>query len=106
MKETVLTIIPAVAIAIGLIVIATIVIYTFTNGSGHTGASPYQALAVFIPVVITGAVCVFIRMKVRGSLACSLFAVLIGCVGIAMLIYLDRSNTLLQYDVWLLRGMP
>ncbi len=106
MKETVLTIVPAVAIVIGLIVIGTTGIYAFTNDSGHTGVSPYLALAVFIPVVITGAVCTFVRMKVRGSLVCSLLAVLIGCGGIVLLIYLDRSNILLQYDVWLLRGMP
>jgi len=106
MKEKILAFVPAVAIVVGLMVLVILVMYSLDNQSGHTGANPYVALYVFIPVLIAGVVCGIARFRFRGSTTRSLYAILIGGVGIVFLIYLDKSNTLLQYSVWLIRGMP
>ncbi len=106
MKEKILAFAPAVAIVIGLMALGILGMYTLDNQSGHTGADPYVALYVFIPVLIAGVLCGIARFRVRGSITRSVYAIVIGCIGIIFLIYLDKSSTLLQYSVWLLRGMP
>ena len=90
----------------GFLMTGTLVIYTVQNDSGHTGIDPYRSLAVFVPVAIIG----LIHLAVVRSpghhrwLAASAFT--IGLLGVVFLVYLDRSNTLLQYEVWIERGMP
>jgi hypothetical protein len=90
----------------GLAVIAAILVYVIMNDSGHTGLNPYSALMVFGPVTIAGILHLsFIRC---GGIArwCSILAVVVGIMGSGLLVYLDHSNTLLQYEVWIQRGMP
>ena len=70
----------------GLTVIAAILVYANVNGSGHTAFNPYSALMVFGPVTIV-------------------VGVVVGVIGSGLLVYLDRSNTLLQYEIWIQRGM-
>ena len=106
MKEKILAFVPALAIVVGLMALAILGMYTLDNQPGHTGANPYVALYVFIPVLIAGVLCGVMRFRIRGSTTRSVYAILIGSAGIIFLIYLDKSNTLLQYGVWLIRGMP
>ena len=90
----------------GLAVIAAILVYVIMNDSGHTGFNPYSALMVFGPVTTAGILHLsFIRC---GGIArrCSILAVVVGIMGSGLLVYLDQSNTLLQYEIWIQRGMP
>ena len=41
-------------VAAGLFIICVLLIYTVENDSGHTGLDFYLALAVFVPVNLTG----------------------------------------------------
>jgi len=95
-----------VCIVVGLAAIAGIVGYAMCNESGHTGANPYLALAVFVPAAVVGVARVTAGRLWRLRAWPGLLAIAIGCAGVALLIYLDRTNTLLQYEVWLARGMP
>lgn len=90
----------------GLVTVGFLLTYTIQNDSGHTGLDPYHALAVFVPVSIIGLIhlAVVRPFGSAGWLAASAFVV--GLFGVAFLVYLDRSNTLLQYEVWIDRGMP
>ncbi len=67
---------------------------------------PYLALVVFVPVLATGSTGIVILNKRQLPLWPCVLAIAAGCIGIILLLYLDKTNTLLQYDVWLKRGMP
>jgi hypothetical protein len=63
--------------------------------------SRWFLVAVFIPTIVLGAVVIGRRQFVAGVLAIS-----VGASGLALLTYIDRTNTMVQYDRWLSRGMP
>ena len=90
----------------GFFMTGALVIYTIYNDSGHTGIDPYRLLVVFVPVAIIGLIhlCVVRSPGHHRWLAASAFT--IGLLGAVFLVFLDRSNTLLQYEVWIERGMP
>tara|TARA_B100000959_G_C14828407_1_gene560819 strand:- start:543 stop:872 length:330 start_codon:yes stop_codon:yes gene_type:complete len=89
----------------GLTVIAAILVYANVNGSGHTAFNPYSALMVFGPVTIVGILHLSL-IRCGGIVRwCSILAVVVGVIGSGLLVYLDRSNTLLQYEIWIQRGM-
>lgn len=87
----------------GLVTIIGIVVFAVQNSSGHTGINPYAALVVFVPVTLIGIV---IPESSDVPEWVSIFTVVIGVAGMLLLIFLNKSNTLLQYDVWIQRGMP
>ena len=90
----------------GLAAITAIVIYTVQNDSGHTGFNPYLALAMFVPVAVVGILHLAILRSSGAARLFAIFAIVIGIAGVGLLIYLDQSNTLVQYEVWCERGMP
>ncbi len=90
----------------GLAAIAAILVYARRNGSGHTGMSPYVALALFVPVVVAGALHLTLLRGSGAAKWCGVCAILVGIAGVGLLVYLDQSNTLVQYEVWIERGMP
>ncbi|MHC4607370.1 MAG: hypothetical protein ACYTAF_10655 [Planctomycetota bacterium] len=97
-----------VPIGVGLcvVLISAILFYCRQNDSGHTGLDPYHALAFFVPLAAAGAAhFVYSLRKGEGKLA-GLIALVTGLAGVALLVYLDVSNTLLPYEVWIRRGMP
>ncbi|MCK5034747.1 MAG: hypothetical protein KAS73_02560 [Candidatus Sabulitectum sp.] len=53
MKERILAFVPALAIVVGLMTLVILGMYALDNQSGHTGANPYVALYVFIPLLIS-----------------------------------------------------
>lgn len=76
--------------------------WLFVSDSPHTAFEPWLLLAVFVPgFVIGGTLCAVPSCRDAG-----LWAFVASIFGIALLIYLDRSNSLLQYDRWIERGMP
>lgn len=93
------------AAAAALLLSSGIIAYTLDNESGHTGIDPYLALVVFVPAAVTGV----IQLALSGSLGLprwpGLAAVFFSVFGIGLLVYLDVSNTLLQYEVWVSRGL-
>ncbi len=93
-----------VAIGVGVLAIATLVAYVASNGSGHTGGNPYVGLAVFLPVAALGFSATSYCAGRRRALG--FVATLVGVAGTILLVWLDRSNTLLPYDEWIRRGMP
>jgi len=90
----------------GLLALAVIVAYAIHNDSGHTGVDPYWGLVVFLPVTIVGVVHILGARMLGLPRWLGVPAVVVGCAGIAFLVYLDQSNTLLQYEVWISHSMP
>ncbi len=68
----------------------------------HIGADP-RAFSRFALLAALLSACVAIRRKGR-ILACCCVALALACAWTDW--HLDRSNTLVQYDEWLHRGMP
>ena len=89
----------------GIILFISISVYAFDNDSGHSAASPYLALAFFIPLVVDGFLNWVFSRGTDEPLWVSLCAIITGIVGILFLVWLDKSNTLVQYEVWLVRKM-
>jgi len=89
-----------IASGLGVVCLSVIVAYSYQNKSGHTGAYPYSALAVFCPLMILG---MYNLDSNRGAGAPKRYgwaSVVVGFLGIVILVYLDMSNTLLNYGVW------
>lgn len=105
MKKTLAAISVGAAIG-GLLALVVIVAYAIHNDSGHTGVDPYCGLVVFLPVTIVGVVHIFGARRLGLPRWLGVPAAVVGCAGIALLVYLDQSNTLLQYEVWISNGMP
>ncbi|MCB1213916.1 MAG: hypothetical protein KDK66_00435 [Deltaproteobacteria bacterium] len=91
---------------LAFLLILAILGYTLQNTSGHTGFNPYLALWIFIPVSLIGLFNVLYTREQSPKKLPALLALTFGLLGILLLVYLDQSNTLLPYEVWIQRGMP
>lgn len=96
----------ALAGIIGTLSLLFIIAWTLRSGSGHTSVSPYMGLFSFIPVLSVGICSRVAARKHPATVKWSYLAAVSGIAGILLLLYLDLSNTLLQYEVWIERGMP
>jgi hypothetical protein len=94
------------SVALGVVAIALIAGYAARNSSGHTGWEPFTSLILFVPLAVVGAVCFALRDRFTGISRASVCALLVGMAGVALIITLDRTNRLVQYDRWIHRGMP
>jgi hypothetical protein len=90
----------------GLALILAITVYAVQNKSGHTGMNPYRGLALFIPIALAGVICLLASWRSPGAKWPAVVALLTGMLGVGLLVYLDITNTLLEYGVWIDRGMP
>ncbi len=106
MSKKAMTVISVAAGVVGLAAVGGIVWYAAQNDSGHTGANPWLALVVFVPAALVGVLHLVARRHRRLPAWPGMAAMVIGCGGVGLLVYLDWSNTLLEYGVWLDRGMP
>ena len=88
------------AAVVGLLAIIAIAGYAFTNSSGHTAWEPFTSLGLFVPLAVAGAA----GLKKSGRSAA--FALGIGLAGISLVVGLDQTNRLVQYERWVMRGMP
>gem|GEM_PF-4576354 len=86
------------------LVIASLVAFTFRNDSGQCAFSPYIALTVFIPVLVTGLVQIIFQRRDHSAVFWGASALFMGLAGIVLLVYLDRSETLVHYDEQIVRG--
>ena len=76
------------------------------NESGHTGWEPRLLLLIFTPLLLAGLL-TFRRDEAASALVWPVrTASLIGLLGVLLIGYLDRTNSLVQYERWLERGMP
>lgn len=91
---------------VGVIGLISIFSYSYINKTNHTSIDPYIALFIFIPVALIGLIELLVNLKKKSIRWLAIVSILIGLAGIILLIYLDKSNTLLQYEVWIKRGMP
>ncbi len=105
-KKNIATGVVILAALIGLATLAAILIYTVQNETHHTGLDPYLALVVFAPVAVIGIAHLALVRSAGAARWCALLTFVIGIAGVGLLVYLDQSNTLLQYEVWCERGMP
>jgi len=94
------------SVALGIIGIALIAGYAARNSSGHTGWEPFTSLILFVPLAVVGAVCFAMRHRFTGIARPSVYALTVGLAGVALIITLDRTNCLVQFDRWIQRGMP
>ena len=90
----------------GLALILAITVYAVQNKSGHTGVNPHLGLALFIPIALAGVICLLASWRSPGVKWPAIVALLTGMSGIGLLVWLDITNTLLEYGVWIDRGMP
>ena len=90
----------------GFFTLSAILTYAAYNHSGHTGSDPYHALTVFVPIGVMGLICLLIASHSQFHQWLSVSAIIVGFLGVMLLVYLDQSNTLLRYEVWIDRGMP
>lgn len=90
----------------GVALILAIIAYAVKNDSGHTGMNPYLGLWLFIPIALAGIVRLFVFRRAPGAKWLGLASLLAGVLGIGLLVYLDVTDTLLEYEVWNSRGMP
>jgi peptidoglycan/LPS O-acetylase OafA/YrhL len=95
-----------VSVLAGIALLALTVCCASLNASGHTSVDPYITLALFSPLAAMGAWGLLVGRKTGLPRKLCLTAIVLGLCGIALLVYLDRSNTLLQYEKWIERGMP
>jgi len=89
---------------IGLLLVGLIAAYCVGNDSGHTGFDPYIALAFYVPFLALG-LTEFMDVK-GGNRSVGMLAVAISILGIAFLLFLDMTNTLVGYERWVKRGLP
>jgi hypothetical protein len=87
---------------ISAVVILEIGSYIRASDSNHTAFEPWLLTVVFVPRVILGAV----ALLRKRALVAGIVALTLGLCGMATLTYIDRTNTMLQYERWLSRGMP
>jgi hypothetical protein len=92
--------------ALGVLAIALILGYTAQNRSGHTGWEPFTSFILFVPLALVGAVLFALRRKFVGVARPCAPALAAGLVGVVLIIYLDRTNRLVQYDRWVQRREP
>ena len=91
---------------LGLVAVAAILGYSLLNSSHHTGWEPFSSFILFVPLVLCGSAAVLARSTRPALLVPGLVAILAGLLGLAVVVYLDQSNRLVQYDRWIQRGMP
>jgi hypothetical protein len=85
-----------------LAVLGALIAYAIRNGTGHTGFEPWFLSVVFAVSLIIGFAALFSsRSRTAAIVTCTA-----GIAGLALLLFLDHFNLLLQYDRWLQRGMP
>ena len=90
----------------GSLVLMAVAVYALTNSSGHTSVQPYLGMVVFLPLAAVGLVGL-VRGKGSGSMRrMYIAAMIVGLLGAALLVLLDRADILLQYETWIERGMP
>jgi hypothetical protein len=89
-------------IAASSFVLALLIPYVWSHDSNHTGFDPWMLLAAFAPTAILG----FVAFRRRANFLGAILACVVGLGGIGYLVYLDRTNRLLQYETWIERGMP
>jgi len=89
--------------AAGVIAIVLIVAYTARNSSGHTGWEPFTAFILFGPLAVAGAICFSMRHRFAGIARPGVCALVVGLAGVALIITLDRTNRLVQYERWIQR---
>ena len=106
MKPTWLTNASWVAFATAILSLVALGAYTLSNESGHSGFAPYWCIAVFIPAALVGTINLVSSKPQATPWIPGIAALLAGIIGSAYLVYLDASNTLLPYQVWIERGMP
>ena len=105
MPETYMGKITLLGTLAGIVLLLSIAVYAFNNDSGHSSANPYLALALFVPLVIDGLLCLVFSLGTQEPRWVSMCAIATGIAGVVFLVWLDKSNTLLQYEVWLVRNM-
>ena len=91
---------------LGLNALSAVLGYAVANESRHTGWEPYSLLFGFVPLILGGVSAVLARRRQPVLSTPGLVAIAIGILGLLVLIYLDQSNRLVQYNRWLQRGMP
>ena len=84
---------------LGFIAITVLWLYVFENGTGHTGINPNLLYFIFIPLMLLG-----LLKRKKDRLA--MLAIGVAILGVTSLVYLDQTNTLLEYEIWIERGMP
>ena len=93
-------------VALGVVSIGFVAAYAARNGSGHTSWEPFTLLILFVPLAVVGSACFTMRHRLIGVARVSICALLVGLAGVTLVITLDRTNRLVQYDRWVHRGMP
>ncbi|MBN1618048.1 hypothetical protein JW887_01740 [Candidatus Dojkabacteria bacterium] len=90
-------------LAINILLLATIVGWPIINGTNHTGYEPYYFIIPFCVTGVLSLVLIFFSGK-KNKIAS--LEVLISLLGIILLFSYKQFNIMLNYNEWLIRGMP
>src|SRR5688572_9672573 len=85
---------------LGVIAIGLVAGYAARNDSGHTGWEPFTSFILFVPLAVIGAVSLALRTRFSGIARPGAFALAVGLAGVVLIVCLDRTNRLVQYDRW------
>lgn len=100
--DRILRILAWVGAVVSALVIWQIVAYIRASDSNHTAFEPWLLVVVFAPTIVFG----ILSIRRHRAFAAGLLAITLGVAGLVTLTYIDRTNTMLQYERWLSRGMP
>jgi drug/metabolite transporter (DMT)-like permease len=89
---------------VGLGIEAAIAVYALAlNESGHTRAEPFLAFLYFVPLLCFS---FFVWWKRRPMKGVAQFSAAVAVAGIFLVVLLDATNMLVQYQRWAKRGLP
>lgn len=92
-----------VLIVINILLILGIILWPVINRTNHTAHEPYYFV---IPFVVTGGVFLTIFLLGRDRLKLSVAGIMISLLGVLLLFSYKHFNIMLNYDEWLIKGMP
>ena len=89
---------------IGVFIEVAVVIAVVTVAdSGHIGEEPFATFWYFVPLLCVSVAAVWYAPRFRKT---ALFNAWVASFGIALVVLLDTTNMLVQYDRWAHRGLP
>jgi hypothetical protein len=81
-------------------------LYAALNRSGHTGWEPLMTLVLFVPTALAGAISLLFARRLGPIVRPATLALATGVAGITLVVWLDQTHRLVEYQRWIERGMP
>ena len=93
-------------VIVGFGIVIALMGYVLINPSHHTAWNPYALYIVLIPLFVIGLISSVVHRNKWPQLVPALLLILASLAGLVLILVLDKTNHLLQYEEWVRRGMP